>query len=113
MTSDEKLDIKKDTWWEIHECEQTIACLERQINASLQAMESIVNVWKSEELISVSEHLVHYNKKFQAQNHLKEYLGYADLNKLVADLEETKKHRKSLKDSFRPNVIMKTGRCYD
>ena len=100
MTSDEKLEIKKDTLWEIHKCEQTIAFLERQIDVSIKAMESIVKMWKSEELISVSEYLVHYNKKLLEQNNLKEYLGYADLNTLVADLEESKKHSKSLKDSF-------------
>lgn len=100
MTSDEKLQVKKDTLWEIHECEQTIACLESQIDVSIKAMERIANTWKSEELIAISEYLVHHNKMSHTQNSLKKYVEYADLNKLVAELQEAKEHRKSLKDSF-------------
>ena len=68
MTSDEKLQVKKNTWWDIRESEQTIACLERQIDVSIQTMNNIANTWRLERLGAVSGSLVDRHANRTPQN---------------------------------------------
>ena len=100
MTANEKLQVKKDTWWGIRESKMTIACLERQVNASFDAMKAIVAVWEKGQLRTVGANLVLYKSTDPIPQTLEGYANPADLAALVEELEAEKKKLESLENSF-------------
>ncbi|MCY4463615.1 MAG: hypothetical protein OXC26_24960 [Albidovulum sp.] len=99
MTIDEQLQVKKDTLLDIHETVKTNACLERQVDASIEAMQSVIAAWDKGGLGSVSGNLV-LRKTEQTPNTLKKYADPATLAALVKELEESKARHKKLEDSL-------------
>ncbi len=97
MTEDEKTQIKKDKLWEIHLCEREIACLESKAKDSIEAMQTILNVWNNGSLGSDNGHLLRRIKdspsdRLRSPDH--------DFAKTIESLEQARKRLMDSQKSF-------------
>ena len=55
MSSDQRLQVKKDTLWEIHEQKCLVACIEKKIKDNFDAFDKISKAWRADALTIVGE----------------------------------------------------------
>lgn len=50
MSHDEQLQLKKDTLWQVHELNQSIACWRCKLTKHMEALKNIYDLWKDDRL---------------------------------------------------------------
>ena len=105
MSDDEKLQIKKDTLWDVHEAKREVACLERKVETVIDSMKEVTAAWDANLLATASSGTL-MRKKTGADfgtvsgQGLKEFPASSELAALVDQLGRAKKKHESLQRSF-------------
>lgn len=100
MTTDDKLRIKKDMWWEIREVKTHIACVKQSIEKDIELLDEVVQTWKAGDLKIDGNGLIKNSARYDMPEIVHQYPSYEALAQKCEDLEAAENRLQLLEKNF-------------